>query len=81
MPGFRWWTDDELAQQAADFERSLVGQKKGEQTKRRKDFAATRLRSVSAPLKPQPVFFHARLQNSCLDCHPDRVLTASPGGN
>lgn len=79
--GFRWWTDDELAQQAADFERSLAGQKKGEQTKRRKDFAATRLRSTTAPLKPEPVFFHARLQNSCLDCHPDRVLAPTQGGN
>jgi CRISPR-associated protein Cas5d len=79
--GFRWLTADEEVQQAATFEQSLVGQKKGEQTKRRKDFAANRLRSTTPPIKPQPVFFHARLSQSRLDCHPDRVFTASPGGN
>jgi CRISPR-associated protein Cas5d len=79
--GFRWLTEEELAQRTAAFEQTLVDVKKGEQTKRRKDFAASRLRSTSAPLKPQAVFFKARLQDSRLDCHPDRVLTASPGGN
>jgi CRISPR-associated protein Cas5d len=80
--GFRWLSDDELAAQAATFEQSLVGAKKGEQTKRRKDFVATRIRSNAAPLKPQPLFFDARLRDGRLDCHPDRVLTAKhPGGN
>jgi CRISPR-associated protein Cas5d len=79
-PGFRWLTEAELAQQAADFERSLVGLKKGEQTKRRRDFGAGRPRSTAAPLKPQSLFFDARLRDGRLDCHPDRVLTRT-GGN
>jgi len=79
--GFRWLAEEELAQQAAAFEQTLVEVKKGEQTKRRKDFAASRLRSTSAPLKPQPVFFKARLQDSRLDCHPNRVLAPAQGGN
>jgi len=77
--GFRWLTNDEFAQQAADFEQSLTAMKKGEQTKRRKEFATQRPRSTSTPLKPQPVFFDARLRDGRLDCHPDRVL--AQGGN
>jgi len=80
--GFRWLTDDELTTHAANFEQSLTGLKKGEQTKRRNEFATTRLRSTSAPLKPQPLFFDARLRDGRLDCNPTRVLTASrAGGN
>lgn len=78
--GFRWLAEDELAAQAATFEHSLAGMKKGEQTRRRKEFAGTRLHSTAAPLKPQPIFFDARLRDGRLDCHPDRVLTGA-GGN
>jgi CRISPR-associated protein Cas5d len=77
--GFRWLTPEEEARQAADFEQTLSELKKGEQTKRRKEFASTRLRSTSASIKPQPLFFQATLKNSRLDCHPDRVL--AQGGN
>ena len=77
--GFRWLTPDEEARQATDFEQTLTELKRGEQTKRRKDFASTRLRSTSAFIKPQPLFFQATLKNSRLDCHPDRVL--AQGGN
>jgi CRISPR-associated protein Cas5d len=73
--GFRWLREDEIAAQVADFEQSLVGAKKGEQTKRRKEFEAKRQRATAAPLKPQPLFFDARLRDGLLDCHPDRVLT------
>jgi CRISPR-associated protein Cas5d len=79
--GFRWLTTDELAQQADVFEQSLAGAKKGEQTKRRKEFAADRPRATSAPLKPQPIFFDARLRDGRLDCHPSRVLSLNSGGN
>jgi len=79
--GFRWLSVDEVAQQSAAFEQTMAGMKKGEQTKRRNAFAANRLRSTAEPIKPQPVFFRARLSQSRLDCHPDRVLTAIPGGN
>jgi CRISPR-associated protein Cas5d len=77
--GFRWLTPDEEALQAADFDQTLTDLKKGEQTKRRKEFASTRLRSTSAAIKPEPLFFQATLKNSRLDCRPDRVL--AQGGN
>lgn len=77
--GFRWLTPEEEARQATDFEQTLTEFKKGEQTKRRKDFATSRLRSTTEFIKPQPLFFQATLKNSRLDCHPDRVL--AQGGN
>ncbi|MDX2081415.1 MAG: type I-C CRISPR-associated protein Cas5c [Terrimicrobiaceae bacterium] len=79
--GFRWRTPDEEARQASDFEQTLTELKKGEQTKRRKEFALQRLRSTSAAIKPTPLFFNATLKNGCLDCHPDRVLSTPQGGN
>jgi len=77
--GFRWLTPDEEVRQATEFEQTLTDLKKGEQTKRRKEHAATRLRSTSAAIKPAPLFFQATLKSSRLDCHPDRVL--AQGGN
>ncbi len=79
--GFRWLTPDEEARQAADFEQTLTELKKGELTKRRKEFASQRLRSTSAAIKPAPLFFNATLKNARLDCHPDRVLSTTQGGN
>lgn len=72
--GFRWLTPDEEARQATEFEQAITELKKGEQTKSRKEFASNRLRSTSAAIKPEPLFFQALLKNSRLDCHPDRVL-------
>lgn len=79
--GFRWLTPDEEARQTADFDQTLTDLKKGEQTKRRKEFASQRLRSTSAAIKPAPLFFNATLKNARLDCHPDRVLSTTQGGN
>ena len=79
--GFRWLTPDEEARQAADFDQTLLELKKGEQTKRRKEFGANRLRSTAVVIKPQSLFFQANLKNSRLDCHPDRVLGPIQGGN
>lgn len=81
--GFRWLHPNEEAAQARDFEQSLSGLKKGEQNKRRKDFSADRPRSTRPPIKPQPTFFHATVESSRMDCHPERVriLTPAKGGN
>lgn len=81
--GFRWLRAEEIAAAERDFEASLAGLKKGEQTKRRKEFAANRPRWTGKLIKPQPAFFHARIEKSKLDCHPDRVkiLTPTTGGN
>jgi len=81
--GFRWLHPDELVQQEQEFEQSLSSLKKGQQTKRRKEFGESRARWTRPPIKPQPTFFHARVEQSRLDCHPDRVriLTPQNGGN
>lgn len=81
--GFRWLHPGEEAEQTRDFEQTLAELKKGEQTKRRKEFSANRPRWTRPPIKPQPTFFHARIEQSKLDCHPDRVriLTSNNGGN
>lgn len=52
--GFRWLRPEEEEEQAHGFDQSLAGLKKGEQTRRRKEFAAKRLRSNRPPIKPQP---------------------------
>lgn len=81
--GFRWLRPEEIAAREREFETSLAGLKRSEQTKRRKEFAARPPRSTRPPIKPQPIFFHARVENSKLDCHPERVeiLTPTTGGN
>jgi CRISPR-associated protein Cas5d len=79
--GFRWLHPEEEVLQARDFDQSLAGLKKGEQTNRRKEFAAKRLRSNRPPIKPQPIFFHAEIKDSRMDCHPSRVLPLRTGGN
>ncbi len=81
--GFRWLRPEEEAQQAGDFDQSMAGLKKGDQTKRRKEFTANRPRSTRPPIKPQPAFFHAKVEASRMDCHPDRIkiLTTQNGGN
>jgi len=80
--GFRWLHPGEEVEQACDFEQSLAELKKGEQSKRRKEFTANRPRWTRPPIKPQPSFFHARVEQSKLDCHPTRVriLTSQTGG-
>lgn len=79
--GFRWLTPDEEARQTADFDQTLIDLKKGEQTKRQKEFSASRDRHQGALIKPAPLFFNATLKNARLDCHPDRVLSTTQGGN
>lgn len=81
--GFRWLHADETAARESEFESSLTGLKKGEQTKRRKEYAANPPRGTRPPIKPRPAFFHARIEQSRLDCHPDRIriLTSQTGGH
>jgi CRISPR-associated protein Cas5d len=81
--GFRWLRAEEISDRERELEASLAGLKRGEQTRRRKAFVANPPRWVGKLIKPQPAFFHARLENSKLDCHPDRIeiLTATTKGN
>jgi len=80
--GFRWLRTEEEEQQKRDFDQTLASLKKGEQTKRLKEFAANRPRSTRPPIKPQSAFFHAKLDQSRMDCHPDRIqiITSTNGG-
>ena len=81
--GFRWLSPQEMDQPERDLEQTLVGVKKGAQTKRRKEFSESRMRWTRPPIKPRSTFFHARVEQSKLDCHPDRIriLTSETGGN
>jgi CRISPR-associated protein Cas5d len=80
--GFRWLDREEEEHQYRDFDQSLAGLKKGEQSKRRKEFTANRPRSTHLAIKPQAVFFHAKIESCRMECHPDRIriLTPQAGG-
>ncbi len=80
--GFRRLRTEETAARKREFEASLVGLEMGERTQRQKEFAANPPRWTRPPIKPQPAFFHARVEQSRLDCHPDRIriLTTTIGG-
>jgi len=93
--GFRWLRPEELERQERDFEQSLVGVKKGAQTKRRKEFGESQARWTRPPIKSQPAFFYTPqpdtttrsvlIKNSVIRCHPEdcenvRILTSQAGG-
>ncbi len=71
--GFRWLREDEIASTASVPKVRGTGRKG----------ASEQVRWKGRLVKPQPAFFHAKLEQSKLDCHPDRVkiLTAASGGN
>jgi len=72
--GFRWLREDEIAAIPAGSKSRGSGRKA----------SSVQPRWKGRLVKPQPAFFHARLVQSVLDCHPSRVkiLTASNvGGN
>lgn len=84
--GFRWLRPEEEEQQARDFDQSLAAMKKSEQTKRRKEFAINRPRWTHPPIKPKAAFFHARVNQSVMRCHPEdtanvRIIFPANGGN
>jgi len=76
--GFRWLRPEEIAEQEREFETSMAGLKKGEQAKRRKEFALKPPRSTRQPIEPKAAFFHAKIEASRMDCHPDRVRILIP---
>lgn len=83
--GFRWLRPDEIAAREREFEASLAGLKKGEQTKRRKEYAANLPRWTRPPLQPRAVFFHARVDQGVLHCHPEdprvKIIFPAQGGH
>lgn len=67
--GFRWLRDSEISNPPP----------KG----RVKKTAAQPPRWTRPPIIPHPAFFHAKIESSRMDCHPDRVhiLSSQTGGN
>lgn len=71
--GFKWLSPQEVAARNLEFEASLADKTKADQKKLRKERAANPGRWNRPPLQPQPAFFHAKAEQSKLDCHPERV--------
>lgn len=70
--GFRWLDEEQLEAARLKFEQSLAGVKKGEVTKRRKEYLADANRLfMGEKIKPQPSFFQAEIKDNTLHCHPD----------
>ncbi len=73
--GFRWLSEDE---------RLKLAKQSPNNPNRRGRAADTKLKQLYAGLlvKPRAVFFHARMFDSKIDCHPERIrlLTATDGG-
>lgn len=83
--GFRWLRPEETSAREHEFEASLTGLKKGEQTKRRKEFAANPPRWTGPPIKPRAAFFHARVDQGVMRCHPEdpqvKIIFPTNGGH
>jgi CRISPR-associated protein Cas5d len=73
--GFRWLTDAEIA-----YTQSQAPAVAG---RRSKKLTTESPRWSRAPINPMPAFFHAKIEKSRMDCHPERVqiLTSHKGGN
>jgi CRISPR-associated protein Cas5d len=79
--GFQWMSDAEVAEAASAFEQSLAGVARGEQTKKRKVYAANLDRHKGHLVAPQPCFFKAAIRDGTMDCHPDRVFPKPQPGD
>jgi CRISPR-associated protein Cas5d len=78
--GFQWLNDTEIVEAGTSFEQSLAGVARGEQTKKRKAYAANPVRHKGEIVAPEPCFFKATIRDGTMDCHPDRIsiLTSNP---
>jgi len=72
--GFRWLSGAEFS--------SLHAQDSAVASRNLKKQTAAAPRWNRAPIKPAAAFFHARIDRSCMDCHPDRIqiLTSTTRG-
>ena len=71
--GFRWLRDDEISN-AAISNPAPKGRSRPHAARRDADAP----RWTRPPIKPQPAFFHARVEQSKLDCHPERIHILAP---
>lgn len=79
--GFRWLRDDEISNAGSSLPRSVKAPRTNRTNRTNKSAEATRW--TRPPIVPQAAFFNARVEQSKLDCHPDRVriLTSQTGGD
>ncbi len=75
--GFRWLRAEEISDSESQIPNPLRGRPRASRR------TAEPVRWTGKLIKPQPAFFHARIEKSKLDCHPDRVqiLTPTTGGH
>jgi hypothetical protein len=80
--GFRWLRQEEIEGNKQQFEASLTGLKKGEQNKRRKEYAANATHFTGKKIQPRPAFFQTEIRDSIMCCHPDdiQILTQTLEG-
>ena len=71
--GFRWLRQEEIEAKEKQFETTLSGLKKGDQTKHRKNYAASAPRHGGAKIQPRPAFFQAEIRDSVMRCHPSQI--------
>lgn len=68
--GFRWLRDEEIAELQAQREATIATLPKNKQRAARKEPLPV---SEGEVIKPLAAFFHARIADARLDCHPERV--------
>ena len=82
--GFRWLREEEMKAKQTEFESSLTGLKKSEQTKKRKEYTANAPRSTRPFIQPRAAFFHASVKQGVMSCHPEdpqvKIVFPTEGG-
>ncbi|HXG94869.1 MAG TPA: type I-C CRISPR-associated protein Cas5c [Blastocatellia bacterium] len=76
--GFRWLSAEELAQLEVERAGAIAALPKSQRKAASKEPLA---RWEGRLIKPRAAFFHARVKNSTLDCHPERVKILNSGRN
>lgn len=72
--GFKWLTPEAITAAREQFEQGLSGLKKGDKTKRLKEYNADPSQLFAGTkIIPCPSFFQAEINNNIVRCHPDDV--------
>jgi len=72
--GFKWLKKEDVALAREHFEQGLMDLKKGDRTKRLKEYDNDPERMfVGKKITPRPSFFQAEIRDNIVHCHPDDV--------
>jgi CRISPR-associated protein Cas5d len=71
--GFRWFREEEIASNYRQFESSIANLKKGDQSRRRKEYYVSERHFDGRKIQPRLTFFQAEIRDSVMCCHPDKV--------